>query len=143
MKNLYFLILIYSLSIYTNTATAQDPTVNFGYIPDTEYYSGGIAFNGYEVDLMISDEEDVEGYAIRAGYMATLLSRRTSNLYVGPRIGYKYENVFGESNSTEGLFYEAAAGFHLSNFNFSLGYGYDQIAETEYVSLKFGIPLPG
>jgi hypothetical protein len=138
MKNSFFITLFLLLCICTKPSQSQDLTINFGYIPETEYGSLGFAGSGFELDVMMSTNEDVYGFGGRAGYMFIILGNYVNNLYIGPRVGYKSETYADNSDKAEGLLYEGAAGFHLGMFNVSVGNGYDNLDDTEYISAKAG-----
>ncbi|MDZ7758130.1 hypothetical protein [Rhodohalobacter sp.] len=139
MKNLIYITLLFVLFICTKPAKAQDALLNLGYIPEIESLTVGISANSYELDALFKSTDNTSGFGLRGGYMITLLGDKySSNFYIAPRLGYRFESYSDGTDDAEGLFYEAAAGFLLERFNFSVGYGNDELAETEYISVKLG-----
>lgn len=142
MKKLIYITLFFVLFVCTKPAKAQDALLNLGYIPEMESLTVGVSANSYELDALFKSTDNAAGFGLRAGYMITLLGDKyASNFYVAPRVGYRFESYSDGTDDAEGVFYEAAAGFFLNPINFSVGYGNDDLADTEYVSIKIGFSL--
>lgn len=143
---LVFAVIGSSLSVKAQTA------VNIGY-QENEFFSsvtvGGL-FEHIDMDLFITapDLGDDSNFIFggRVGYMFYLYNESQYALYAGPHVGgYSLTrdnndgSGFTETENEFSLNYGGTAGIYLDPLNIAVGYGFDDLLETEYFHIKVGI----
>lgn len=143
MKNLYGITLSLIFLACAKPSNAQIVSFNAGYISETEVVTIGLSeyyVPGFEFDVLFANDDEAGGLGLRGGYMIGLVGSDSFDLYVTPRLGWRYLTYSDGSDREEnGLLYEAAAGIYLYPLNFSVGYGKDDLADVDYTSLRVGI----
>jgi hypothetical protein len=141
---------------FSTASKAQEIVMNLGYVENEEFSMvyGGVLASNLDMEFLIGapDLGDDSNflYGAKLGYMFYLYQDSGTSLYAGPHLGgYVLQrsnldnNLNYEDENETSLNYGITAGIYFAPINIAVGYGMDDLFETEYISFKIGFDFFG
>jgi hypothetical protein len=154
MKKLIVFVLL--IAGFSTGSKAQEIVMNLGYLENPEFsiFYGGVLATNLDMEFLIGapDLGDDSNflYGAKLGYMFYLYKEQGMSLYAGPHVGgyilqrSNLDNNFNYVDENEtSLNYGITAGIYFAPVNIAVGYGIDDLFETEYLSFKVGFDFFG